>query len=369
MKKTRVLMLGMSQNVGGVETYIINLLKAMKGGKYVFYFPKQDGTLAYEDYLRQEHVIISTPVPHRKYWRYKKMWLNIMKEYQFDIVYYNTCDIVSIDLLKIAKAAKIPVRIIHSHSTGIQQEFKGVVNLIHKFTEKQNRKSLHKYATHFLACSKAAGEWMFGNRKFDLIKNGIELEKYKFCETYRNECRAELGLENGNIIGCVGRLDTEKNPFFSIDVFNHLLNKKPNSTLVFIGDGELKTELQNEVISKGLSKKIKFLGARNDVYKWLSAIDCLLMPSFFEGLPFVLVEAQASGLSCLVSSAVSSDANITGLVEYIDLDADKQQWADKLIELSNRERIDTADSLISSGYAIESTAAFVSKIIDTAFGE
>ena len=156
---------------------------------------------------------------------------------------------------------------------------------------------------------------------------------------------------------------------FSIATFNHILNTEPNSTLLFIGDGELKTELEKEVISKGLSEKIKFLGARNDVYKWLSAIDCLLMPSFFEGLPFVLVEAQASGLPCLVSSTVSSDANITGLVEYMDLETDKQQWADKLIELSKKERVDTTDMLISSGYAIESTAAFVSKIIDTAFGE
>jgi glycosyltransferase involved in cell wall biosynthesis len=210
---------------------------------------------------------------------------------------------------------------------------------------------------------------MFGNRNFDVIKNGIELKKYEFNEIYRNECRAELDFKNSKIIGCIGRLDPEKNLSFSIDVFKHLLNKEPNSTLIFIGDGELKAELQNEVISKGLSEKIKFLGARNDVYKWLSAIDCLLMPSFFEGLPFVLVEAQASGLPCLVSSTVSSDANITGLVEYMDLETDKQQWADKLIELSKKERVDTTDMLISSGYAIESTAAFVSKIIDTAFGE
>lgn len=353
-------MIGYSTDKGGVESYIMNLYQQLKD-KYEFVFCWPEMEIDGKKWV--------CPKNRHNYIKYYLFWRKFFKGNKFDVIYYNTCDIVSVDMLRFAKKAGIPVRIIHSHNTAIQQEFKGVVNLIHKFTEKQNRKSLHKYATHFLACSKAAGEWMFGNRKFDVIKNGIELEKYKFCETYRNECRAELGLENGNIIGCVGRLDTQKNPFFSIDVFNHLLNKESNSTLIFIGDGELKTELQNEVISKGLSEKIKFLGARNDVYKWLSAIDCLLMPSFFEGLPFVLVEAQASGLSCLVSSAVSSDANITGLVEYIDLDADKQQWADKLIELSKKERIDTSDSLIASGYATEATASLISKIIDTALGE
>lgn len=369
MKKTRVLILGMSQDVGGVETYIINLLKAMKGGEYVFYFPKQDGTLAYEDYLRQEHVIISTPVPHRKYWRYKKMWLNIMKEYQFDIVYYNTCDIVSIDVLRFAKKAGIPVRIIHSHSTGIQQAIGKNLSLLHRIAEKNNHKNLDKYATHLFACSEAAGKWMFDNRDFKIIKNGINLNKYKFNLEYRNSCRKELNMEQKILIGCVGRLDAEKNPFFSIGVFNELLKKHSDAALLFIGDGALGTELKKEVAAKELDGQIKFLGARDDVNKWLSAMDCLLMPSFFEGLPFVLIEAQASGLSCVVSSEVSQEANITGLVEYIDLDADKQQWADRLIELSKKERIDTADSLIESGYAIEATAGLVSKIIDTALGE
>ena len=348
----RIFIVGFSDNKGGVETYISNLNDSLDHTKFEVIYSLPEMTIDGRVWI--------APKNRHNYFAYKRFWHKFFKCNKFDVIYYNTCDIVSVDMLKFAKAAKIPTRIIHSHSTNLQQKLR----LIHKFTEKFNRKHIKNYATHLFACSKEAGEWMFGDKHFTVLKNGIDISKYKYSDVKREKCRGYLNAKKQKIIGCVGRLDTEKNPLVALKFMKAVKAIDKNTAFVFIGDGILRDELCAEVKKHRLENCVHFLGNRNDVNEWYSAFDCLLMPSLFEGFPFVLVEAQAAGLPCVVSSAVSEETNLTGLVEFVGLGDSVETWVSKILNACEKGRKDTAKELIDAGYSIENTANYVSDIIE-----
>ena len=351
----RFFMVGMSADKGGVEAFISNLCDNL---------PEKFEVIYCLPHMEFDGKILDCPPNRHNYIRYWKFWTRFFKENHFDALYYNTCDIVSIDMLRFAKAAGVPVRIIHAHSTSNQTK----LTIFHQLTERLNRRELHHFATHLFACSKAAGDWMFGNREFKVIKNGISLKKYSFSEISRTCCRAVAGCE-GALIGCVGRLSPEKNPLFSFEVARQLCLLDSSVHVVFIGDGELRTQVADAIEKAHLTERVHLLGARDDVNQWYSAFDCLMMPSLFEGLPFVLVEAQAAGLPCVVSTEVSLDANITGLVEYVPLRESAQEWAQIILRACQKPRCDVSQKLIEAGYSIEDTAKEVTAIIESAFEE
>ena len=210
---------------------------------------------------------------------------------------------------------------------------------------------------------------MFGNRRFTVIKNGISLKKYAFSVASRMSCRAEIKSNAATIIGCVGRLDPQKNPLFAVEIARQLCLLDSSVHVAFIGDGELRTQVADAIENAHLTERVHLLGARDDVNQWYSAFDCLMMPSLFEGLPFVLVEAQAAGLSCVVSTEVSLDANITGLVEYVPLSESAREWAQIILHAGQKPRHDVSQKLIESGYSIEDTVKDVTAIIESAFEE
>lgn len=349
----RVFMVGMSTDKGGVEAYISNLSGFLSDEKYeiVYSWPVMEVNGKTWVCPRNRH----------NYYKYAKFWKRFFKENHFDVVYYNTCDIVSVDMLKFAKKAGVPVRIIHSHSTENQIK----MNMFHRITEKRNRKNIEKIATNLLACSEDAGYWMFPGKKFNVIKNGIDYSKYRYQLKNRTECRKSISVADGYLIGCIGRLDPPKNPLMSVEIMKEISKLNATAKFVFVGDGELRPQVEQKIKEYNLEDRIVLLGARDDANKWYSAIDCLIMPSLFEGLPFTLVEAQAAGLSCVVSNTVSGDANITGLIEYVDLNQSTKVWADHILEACDKERLDTKEQLKKAGYSIQDTAQQVDKIIQT----
>lgn len=352
----KIFMIGMSTDKGGVESYIANLCGCLDERKYEITYCLPEMVIDGERWI--------CPANRHDYIKYRAFWKKFYKENHFDVLYMNTCDIVSIDQLKFAKAAGIPVRIIHSHSTANQQGIGRKMSLFHRLSEKTSRENLHRYATHLFACSKSAGDWMFDGRDYRIIKNGIKMEKYGFNPDSRSQIRKKLGIENEELIGVIGRLDPQKNPLFSVDIAEAMVSKKPNAKIVFIGDGELRAEVESRIAEKNIKSNVIMTGAINNVNEWLSAIDCILMPSLFEGLPFALVEAQAAGLHCVVSSAVSEDANLTGLVEYLNLDESTEKWAETALSAAKKERVETQQKLVEAGYSIEDTAKTVSVIIE-----
>jgi glycosyltransferase involved in cell wall biosynthesis len=356
----RIFMIGFSSNKGGVEAYISNLTDNLDTSVFEVIYSMPEMVIDGRTWIR--------PKNRHDYLKYWKFWKRFYAENQFDVVYFNTCDVVSIDALKFAKAAGIPVRIIHSHNTGNQQGIEQKMSLFHRLSEKKSRKTLSQYATHLFACSEVAGDWMFDGREYQVIKNGIQLSKYIFNQKSREKIRRNYGYGKERIVGIIGRLSSQKNPFFTVKILETLMDT-PDMKAVFVGDGEQRTEVEKAVRDIGLDEKVKFTGAVNNVNEWMSAVDCLLMPSLFEGLPFVLVEAQAAGLHCVVSSAVSEEANITGLVEFVDLEESVKTWAERVIDACNRPREDVQKKLIAAGYSIDDTAQKVSEIINKSRGK
>lgn len=353
----RIFVIGFSANKGGVESYISNLCSCLNQEEFEVIYSMPQMLIKGKLWTR--------PQNRHNYIKYSQFWKAFYKENYFDVVYLNTCDLVSIDDLIFAKRAGVPVRIIHSHNTGIQQK----MNVIHWCLEKWNRVVLHKYATHLFACSQVAGKWMFDKRQFTVIKNGIKLSKFVYSGETRENKRNKLKIKNQFVVGCVGRLEPQKNPVFSIEVFEKIARIREDAILVFVGEGDLQDALRSIVDKKGLQEKVVFLGARNDIHELMSVFDCLLMPSFFEGLPFVLVEAQASGLPCIVSENVSKEADLTGLVEFISLDESKDIWAKKILEKEKIQRRNYAERLMEQGYSIEETGKNVCNILRTALNK
>ena len=346
-------MIGYSANKGGVEAYIDRLTAELKQFDVVYQLPE----------MQINGKTWRCPPNRHNYLKYRLFWRSFFRQNRFDVLYYNTCDVVGIDMLKFARKVGVPVRVIHAHNSGIQQAIGKKLSLPHRLMERRNRQTLDRYATHFFACSKAAGDWMFDGRPYTIIKNGIHLRQYAFSAEKRREIRHSLGMENELLVGIVGRLSAQKNPSFAVSILQALLRKAPGAKAVFLGDGELRQQTENEGREAGLQDKVRLIGNVDNVNEWLSAMDVLLMPSLFEGLPFVLVEAQASGLSCVVSAAVSREADLTGLIRFVDLSEPAEAWADRILQIDTQPRPDTSESLIRAGYSIEETAHTVEKIL------
>ena len=354
-REKRIFMIGYSSDKGGVESYIKNICTELdRDFEIVYHWPIIEINGKTWVLPRNRHNIF----------KYRRFWKRFFKENHFDVIYYNTCDIVSIDILKFAERAAIPVRIIHSHNTGNQFPRSGLLGIIHRFMEKRSRRTLGIYATDLLACSESAGDWMFDGRPYNIIKNGIDVAKYEFSVEKKIHAGTILKSKSSPVIACLGRIEGQKNPFFSLEIFRKICENDNNAQCLFIGDGADRIAVEKQVIKLELSDRIIFTGAVDNVNEWLSYVDCILMPSIFEGLPFALVEAQAAGIRSLVSDTVSVESNITGLVEYKSLDDSVAGWAERALELARLPRVNVSNKLEEAGFSISHTAKVVKSIIE-----
>lgn len=212
---------------------------------------------------------------------------------------------------------------------------------------------LRSLATDYVACSQLAGEAMFGKRKFTVIPNVIQTKKYRFDPAVRERVRQDMNVQDKLIVGTVGRLAEQKNPFFAVDVFTHLLKDLPDAEYWWIGSGPLQEQVKDYVEEKSLSDRVKLLGSRNDVLELYQGMDAFLLPSLFEGLPLTGVEAQAMGLPMVVSNTVTDEMVYTDLVDYVDLNAPMAVWVEHLKEAlrRNADRAKYADVLRRSAFS------------------
>lgn len=190
---------------------------------------------------------------------------------------------------------------------------------------------LKKSATDYFACSKAAGEFYYGKEAVDsglvkVIPNAIDLEKYKFNKVIRDKVRKELKLENKFVVGHIGRMSPQKNQMFLLKVFAEVKKSKNNAVLLMVGDGPLRPKIENEIKKLGLKNSVILLGVRNDVPNLLMAMDLFLLPSLYEGLPVVCVEAQATGLRCVLSDNITKEVDF-GLCEFVGLNENINAWS------------------------------------------
>lgn len=237
----------------------------------------------------------------------------------YDVIHDNTLHI-SIPMMWCAKRKGVPVRILHSHSSKLGDT---------AAKELRNRAFLpvlKSISTDYVACSNIAGKTMFGNKYFTVIPNVVHAEKFKFTPSNRELIRSEMNATSKFVIGTVGRMSIEKNPYFAIDIFKKLLNDIPNAEYWWVGSGPLDSAIKDYVSEQGIADKVRLLGSRDDVALLYQGMDTFFLPSKFEGLGLVCLEAQASGLPCIVSDSIPAEVNITQEVIFVPLKASKDEW-------------------------------------------
>lgn len=361
MAKKRILVIGMSPNTGGVESYILNFLRKIDRNKYEFFFPCYEKIAYEEEIINLGGIIIKLSANRHNPIKYINEINLIFKKYNFDVVYFNTCDIMSMDMIMFGKKFNVPIRIIHSHNSSYIYP----PNSLHKLTEKWCKKHLNKYSTKLLACSNVAGSWMFDNNKYQIINNGIDVDRFAFSNPTRNRIRYQLKLEKKFVMGFVGSLWEQKNPLFLIDILKNVKEINPESEMLIVGDGILKEQMIYLSKKYRIETAIKFLGKRADIPELMCAMDAFVLPSNFEGLPFVLVEAQASGLKCFTSTNVSTESNITGEVEFLDLSTSPAIWAKKILNTKSLyQREYYANIVKNKGFDINTSVKELEKIFD-----
>lgn len=233
------------------------------------------------------------------------------------------------------------------------------------------RRPLTSVADVKIAPSDLAAAYTFGpkavsNGEVHYLRNALDLNAYTFSPENRSVTRSDLGIEaDALVVGHVGRFAPQKNHGFLIEVFAELLKARPDARLVLVGQGKLEGEVRAKAEAFGVLDSIVFTGVRSDVPALLSAFDALALPSLYEGMPNVVIEAQAAGLACVVSDTVTRQADVTGLVEYLPID-DTTVWAKALESAATVERLDTSTTMTAAGYDISSE---VKKFAELAFGD
>lgn len=259
----------------------------------------------------------------------------IIKNYHYRVVHSNMNTLSTFSLFA-AWIAGVPIRILHNHSTSSPGETKrNIMKCI-------LRPFARLFANHYLACSYFAGEWMYGKEMMDrgevtIINNAIDLKKYAFNPPKREILRKKLGLTDEFVIGHVGRFMFQKNHEFLIDIFAEVHKKCPHMVLLLVGDGPLRPAMEGKVRKLGLTENVKFLGLRNDVQDLYNVMDFFILPSRYEGLGMVGVEAQANGLEILASTEVPEEMKFTNLVKFVSLKYNASIWSDNVIKIYNSQ--------------------------------
>ncbi len=328
-KIKRVLQIGMHDKIGGVEMFLINYYSNIDRSKIQFDFICPYEHLCFEDKIKELGGNIYYISNFKKHpLKYYKEIKQIIKEKKYEIVHINLLSAANIIPIIAAKRCKTKRIIVHSHNNGVPSGF------LRKLLNNLNKSILRNSANVFLACSFSAGKWMFNNKKFTVIKNGISTSKYFFNKMNRKSIRREYGISDDKIvIGMVGRFDEQKNHKFSIELLKKLNN--PKYILFFIGEGILENEIKSIVNKYNLSNRVIFAGKKEDVEKYYSAFDIFILPSLFEGLGIVNIEAQASGLPCLVSSSVPLETKVSQNIYYLDLKS-MNKWIEMIESISKK---------------------------------
>ena len=338
---------------GGLETMIMNYYRHIDRSKVQFDFlVHRDFRADYDDEIEALGGQIFR-IPRLIPW--SKTYLTALERFfrahpEYKIVHVHQ-DCLSSVILKAANKCGVPVRIAHSHNSSQDKNIKYLIKLFYK-------KQIPTYATQLFACSRAAGQWMFGTDNFQVMNNAIDTQKYAFDPGVRESVRNELAIPAETpVLGHVGRFMPAKNHAFLIELFSKL---PPNAYLLLVGDGELREKIEYQARELGVRERIIFTGVRTDVARMLQAMDIFLFPSLYEGLGIAAIEAQTAGLPCLISDGVPMECQkTTGLVYQLPLSAGADRWALKAQELLSIQRKSTAHQVKNSGFDIVKNAQWL----------
>ena len=365
---------------GGTERVCLNYLSHINRDKYQIDFllhtteDEIGNNKICRDLLNAGTKIYCVPPRRISLYKNLKELYAFFRNNKYDVV-HSHADAIGYIVLKIAKMCGHHYLIAHSHNTNFVLEGSGLKTLLHRVFLNYCRLMIRKVTKNYMACSKMAGAWLFGKKNVEngnvyILNNAIDLNKFKFNIRLRNEIRKELNIEGYKIIGHVGRFSYQKNHEFVLEVFMKIIAVDNKYKLLLIGTGENYEDIVKLVENYELSNYVRFLRNTNEVYKYYSAMDYFILPSRFEGLPVVLIEAQANGLKCLVTdnTHVTKAVKISPLVEFKKLGS-ADEWAKYIISNIDYDRsIDWSKKIASNGYDISIEAKKLEKYYDRILG-
>lgn len=358
----RVLVFGMTDMPGGVESVIMNYYRNINRDELQMDFLCNTPTVAYEEEIKRlGGKIYKIESRSKNLFLYHKQLKNFFKENakKYSTIWVNICSLANIDYLIYAKKYKIKYRIIHCHNSQNMDSKLRVI--LHKF----NKLRLEKYATDYWTCSEESNSWFFQpklNEKVVVVHNAIDYDKFKFDEDIREEYRKKLKIEDKVVFGNIGRFHFQKNQLRLLEIFKKISEKEENAVLILIGDGEDKSKILNKISELKLEEKVKVLGIRDDVEKLLQCMDAVIFPSLFEGLPLVLVEAQANGLPVFASDTITKEIMLSDNMVFLSLKESNEYWAERILE-SNLERHNNYNEIEKKGYDIKKECNKIERLL------
>ena len=337
-------------DLGGISSYMMN---------YYRFFDRSELQIDFavhgKDGIRDEEIkqlggrVYHLPTKREDYFGNIRGMKQLFSSGEYQIV-HSHMDSMNGLTLKLAQQCGVPIRISHSHNTDFLTKNRVKIAL-HRHTMRQ----IPRYATHLWACSRAAGEWLYGpSREFTVIPNAVQTERFRFNPEKREALRREMGLGGKTVIGHVGRFDYQKNQEFLLDVFAQAAKQNDSLRLVLVGDGANRPQIEAQIAKLELGNRVLLLGQRTDVPELVNLFDVQVLPSRFEGLPVTMVEAQANGLTCLCSDCVTREVDVTGNVRFLSLE-DRDGWIRALQAEYSRDPSAYA-AVCDAGYDIQTAA-------------
>lgn len=348
MKNVLIFVADLNEN-GGVTSVIMNYYDRLKKEYNIDFCAMYDKKSVSREYVEMKgsnYYVYPQKNNRPDEEKTMKFIKNILSQKKYDIVHVNITGKYAVLALKLSKRMKIQKRIYHAHNPKEILSFRTFVRWI------KYEPICIKCANVYFACSNYAGKSVFGRKEYFLIRNTFDVKEFKYDIKKRDKIRNKLNIDkNTFVLGTVARMAAQKNPFFIIEIFNEVLKFRKDSVLVWVGDGNLNYELEKLAKKEKIYNKIRFIGRQNNVNQIYSAFDSFVLPSKYEGLGIVFLEAQASGLPVYASTKVPRDTKLTSLIEYLSINKSARYWANKIISNQNKfNREDFNEILYLSDY-------------------
>ncbi len=354
--------------LGGAESRIMDLYRRMNRDEIQFDFLVHSSAMNWftrekerkPEFYDEEieamggHIYVLPKFKVYNYFFYKRAVRKFfVKHREFRVVQGHMTSTAGI-YLPIAKKAGVPVTVAHARNAGVVKGLKGAATRFF-------RRELVEKADFCFACSLLAGQDVFGRTavsegRVKIIYNAIDVRRFTYDEKERAAARKQLGISQELVLGHVGRFEYQKNHPYLLEVFAAVCRERKDAVLLLLGEGKDRPAMEERCKQMGIADRVRFMGNRKDTERYYQAMDIFLLPSFFEGLPGVLMEAQAAGLRCFVSDTVTREAKATDLVTYLSIEKPAESWAKAVLERAEYERRDTAQELTAAGFNVYTQA-------------
>lgn len=348
-KPIRVAQIVGKMNAGGVKAVVMEYYTHIDRMQVQFDFIVDDDSLDVdsEEIQKMGGRIFLVP-RYQKIIPYVTSLYRLFRQEKFQIVHARI-SALNVFPLFAAWLAGVPVRIAENLTTSHPDEKKTLL-------KKCLRPFQSVFATHRMACSEHCARWMYGpdyqNREVKIFKTAYSVEKYGYQPQVREMERARLGVQGCFVVGNIGRLAPQKNQLFLLEIFAALVKEEARARLLLIGDGPLRGELEQRARELGVYEKVLWMGTQKRVWNYYQAMDSFVFPSLYEGLGIVAVQAQNSGLPCIVSDQVPPEADVTGTMHFLPLSASAQEWTQAILAQRGIERHDQSEKIKEAGYDI-----------------